>query len=39
VEIIKATIEKGVLVNLIINNRTGGNTPLIAREIGGEIND
>jgi hypothetical protein len=33
VEIIKGAIEKGVLVNLIINNRAGGNAPLIAREI------
>jgi uncharacterized protein YecE (DUF72 family) len=33
VEILKAAIEKGVLVNLIINNRAGGNAPLIAREI------
>jgi uncharacterized protein YecE (DUF72 family) len=33
VEIIKSVIEKGVLVNLIINNRAGGNAPLIAKEI------
>jgi hypothetical protein len=33
VEIIKGAIEKGVLVNLIINNRAGGNAPEIAREI------
>ena len=33
VDIIKGAIEKGVLVNLIINNRAGGNAPLIAREI------
>ena len=33
VRIIKGAIEKGVLVNLIINNRAGGNGPLIAREI------
>ena len=33
VEILKGAIEKGVLVNLIINNRAGGNAPLIAREI------
>lgn len=32
-EIIKAAIEKEVLVNLIINNRAGGNAPLIAQEI------
>lgn len=34
VEIVNGAIEKGVLVNLIINNRAGGNAPLIAREIG-----
>jgi hypothetical protein len=33
VEIMKAAIEKGVLVNLIINNRAGGNAPLIAQKI------
>jgi hypothetical protein len=33
VEILKVAIEKGVLVNLIINNRAGGNAPLIAQEI------
>jgi hypothetical protein len=33
VEIIKAAIEKGIMVNPIINNRAGGNAPLIAREI------
>lgn len=33
VEIIKGAVEKGILVNLIINNRAGGNAPLIAREI------
>jgi uncharacterized protein YecE (DUF72 family) len=33
VEIIKGTIKKGMRVNLIINNRAGGNAPLIAREI------
>ena len=33
VEIIKGAIERGVLVNLIINNRAGGNAPLIAQEI------
>jgi hypothetical protein len=33
VEIIKGAIEKGVLVNLIINNRAGGNAPLVGREI------
>jgi uncharacterized protein YecE (DUF72 family) len=33
VEIVKIAIEKKVLVNLIINNRAGGNAPLIARVI------
>jgi uncharacterized protein YecE (DUF72 family) len=33
VAIVKGVIEKGVLVNLIINNRAGGNAPLIVREI------
>ena len=33
VDIVKTAIEKGVLVNLVINNRTGGNAPLIAQEI------
>lgn len=33
IEIVKGTIEKGVLVNLIVNNRAGGNAPMIAREI------
>jgi hypothetical protein len=26
-------IEKGMMVNLIINNRAGGNAPMIAQEI------
>lgn len=33
VEIVKGAVEKGVLVNLIVNNRAGGNAPLIAGEI------
>jgi hypothetical protein len=33
VEIVKGAVEKGVLVNLIVNNRAGGNAPSIAREI------
>jgi uncharacterized protein YecE (DUF72 family) len=33
VEIVKNAIEKGMLVNLIINNRAGGNAPLIAQAI------
>jgi uncharacterized protein YecE (DUF72 family) len=32
-EILRTAIEKGVLANLIINNRAGGNAPLLAREI------
>jgi Protein of unknown function DUF72 len=34
VDIVKAAIEKGMLVNLIVNNRAGGNAPLVAQEIG-----
>jgi hypothetical protein len=37
VEIIKGAIEKGVLVNLIINNRAGGNAPMIGREIAEKL--
>ena len=37
VEIVKAAIEKGVSVNLIINNRAGGNAPLLAREIAEKL--
>ena len=33
VDIIKSAIEKGLLINLIINNRAGGNAPLIATAI------
>jgi hypothetical protein len=33
VEIVKTATEKGMMVYLIINNRAGGNAPLIAREI------
>jgi hypothetical protein len=32
-EIVKSAIEKGVPVNLLINNRVGGNAPLITRKI------
>ena len=32
-KIVKGAVEKGILVNLIVNNRVGGNAPLIAREI------
>ncbi|MGD0970877.1 MAG: hypothetical protein ABSA04_05665 [Desulfobaccales bacterium] len=34
VEIVKGAIEKGMLANLMINNRAGGNAPMIVREIG-----
>ena len=33
VYIVKDAIEKGVRVNLIINNRAGGNTPMSAQII------
>lgn len=33
VDIVKGAIEKGVLVNLVINNRAGGNAPMIAQII------
>ena len=33
VDIIKGAIEKGVLVNMVINSRAGGNAPLIAQKI------
>ncbi len=32
-EIVRTALEKGVLVNLIINNRAGGNAPMIAQII------
>ncbi|MGA9755145.1 MAG: DUF72 domain-containing protein [Desulfobaccales bacterium] len=37
VEIIQTAIEKGVSVNLIINNRAGGNAPLIAQVIAEKL--
>jgi hypothetical protein len=37
VDIIKSTIEKGVLANVFINNRAGGNAPLIAQEIAKKL--
>lgn len=37
VKIGKNAIEKGVLVNLIINNRAGGKAPLIAQEIAEQL--
>lgn len=33
VEIMQAGIKDGICVNVIVNNRSGGNAPLIAREI------
>ena len=33
VELMKTATEKGVLANLIINNRAGGNAPIIAQII------
>ena len=33
VEIMKTAIERGELVNLIVNNRAGGNAPLIAEKV------
>jgi hypothetical protein len=33
VEIDKGALEKGVLANWIINNRVGGNAPLISKSI------
>jgi uncharacterized protein YecE (DUF72 family) len=37
VDIVKNTIEKGVLINLLINNRAGGNAPMIARKIAEKL--
>jgi hypothetical protein len=37
VEIVKGAVEKGLLVNLIVNNRAGGNGPLIAWEIAEKL--
>jgi hypothetical protein len=37
VEIVKTANEKEVLVNLIVNNRAGGNAPLIARAIAEKL--
>ena len=33
VEIMRQAVEKGITVNVIVNNRAGGNAPLIAQEI------
>ena len=37
VDIIKGAIEKEVLVNLLINNRAGGNAPMIAQMIAEKL--
>jgi uncharacterized protein YecE (DUF72 family) len=37
VEILWAGVEKGIQMNLFINNRAGGNAPLIARDIAQEF--
>jgi hypothetical protein len=37
VEIVRGAIEKGLLVNLIINNRAGGNAPMIAQLIAEKL--
>jgi len=37
VEILKNAIEKGMLVNLIINNRAGGNAPMMAQIIAEKL--
>ena len=37
VEIVKTAIEKAEPANLIINNREGGNAPLIADAIAGKF--
>lgn len=37
VEIAQAAIGRGVTVNVIINNRSGGNAPMIAQLVAGEL--
>ncbi|MGA9754980.1 MAG: DUF72 domain-containing protein, partial [Desulfobaccales bacterium] len=37
VEMVKSAIEKGMMVNLIINNRAGGNAPMIAEIISEKL--
>jgi len=37
VEIVKTAIKKGVLVTLLINNRAGGNAPMIAQIIAEKL--
>jgi len=37
VEIVLAAIDKGVHVNAVINNRAGGNAPIIAQQVSEEL--
>ena len=37
VEILRAGVRQGLQMNLLINNRAGGNAPLIARRIAEEF--
>ena len=37
VEIVLEAIDQGVSVNVIINNRAGGNAPMIAQEIADRL--
>jgi hypothetical protein len=37
VDIMRQGVEQGVLVNVIINNRAGGNAPLLAQLIAGKF--
>lgn len=37
IEIVRVGLDRGVLVNLIINNRAGGNAPLIAQIIAEKL--
>ena len=34
VELMRQAVGKGITVNVLVNNRAGGNAPLIAQEIG-----
>ena len=37
IDIIKDGIKNGVCMNVILNNRCGGNAPLIAKELVGKL--
>jgi hypothetical protein len=37
VDIMEQAVKEGVLVNVIINNRAGGNAPLVAQLIAGKF--